>query len=230
MLDKLLRGIPSSSPLIFLHGLFGDHEDWLPVISHLEDRYHCIAVNLPFCKEKFLSHFPSSSTLIGYSMGGRLALSLAPFFKHVILISAHLNQMSAEEKENRKKWETIWKEKLLRLPAKSFFTEWYDQPLFSSLSPSLKKQLIAKRAQKDPSSFLPLFSTMSLLKQPPFASLPNNVSLIYGKKDSQYEKMYRSISASALCIPQAGHICHLENPIECAHAIQLCLEKAHAQL
>jgi len=230
MLDTLSRGEPSSSPLIFLHGLFGDHEDWLPVISHLEDQYHCIAINLPVCKEEILSHFPSSSTLIGYSMGGRLALSLAPFFKQVILISAHLNQMSSEERERRKEWETVWKEKLLRLPAEPFFTEWYNQPLFSSLSPSLKKELIEKRAQKDPSSFLSLFSTMSLLKQPPFSSLPSNVSLIYGEKDSQYEKMYRSISLNALCIRKAGHVCHLENPIECAHAIQLCLEKTHAQL
>lgn len=226
-MSNLVRGA-SSSPLIFLHGLFGCKEDWLPVISKLEPHYECIAVDLPFCRTKF----PHSSILIGYSMGGRIALPLAPFFSHVILISAHLNQLSEKEKEQRKEWHSLWEQKLLTLSPETFFTEWYHQPLFASLSPTLRKTLIQIRAKKEPASFLSLFSEMNLLKQPPFSALPKNVSLIYGEKDSQYEKMYRSISSNAICIPDSGHMCHLENPIDCASAIgDLCLsvKSSHGQ-
>lgn len=219
----LRRGAPSSSPLVFLHGLFGSKEDWLPVISELEHHHHCIAIDLPlFMRDR--TQFPSSSILIGYSMGGRIALPLAPFFSHIILISAHLNQLTEKEKEQRKEWNSLWEEKLLELEPFEFFTEWYHQPLFSSLSPTLRKTLITMRAKQEPSSFIPLFSEMNLLKQSPFVALPDNVSLIYGEKDRQYEKMYRSISSSAICIPNSGHVCHLENPIDCASAIgDLCL-------
>ena len=47
MLKTYLFGNKSLPPLIFLHGLFGLSEDFLPMIKFLEKDFYCIAIDLP---------------------------------------------------------------------------------------------------------------------------------------------------------------------------------------
>lgn len=223
--NNLTAGSPSSPHVLFFHGLFGAKEDWLEVFEELCQDYYCIAIDLPCDSSLQQMIIPQNISLVGYSLGGRLALQLHPFAKKCVLISAHLGITSEEERLSRQSWQTQWEHNFRTLSPTDFFKQWYDQPLFSSLQdhPALKQQLIAKRSHQSQLRSLPLFLEFSLLHQPPLQKLPAHVELIYGEKDRQYQMMYLKMSSRAHAITGCGHICHLENPKACAQAIRRSL-------
>ena len=74
--------------LVFLHGFLGTKEDWNEIISYLEPKYNCFALDLPghgstpYCEDweedifEEIADFSTPIHLIGYSMGGRVAMRL----------------------------------------------------------------------------------------------------------------------------------------------------------
>lgn len=186
--------------LAFLHGFLGDKEDWAEVIRYLPD-FSCLALDYPFA-------VPEDAIVIGYSMGGRIALSLP---QPKIIISAHVGLTSGHEE--RKTWEDHWLERLRTLPFEEFIRLWYDQPLFASFKVPLERRL----SQNPVRAALQLenyrLSKQSLL-------LPENAYYIYGEKDKKYADLYNQFSLNAIAIPRSGHVCHIENPEECARAIR----------
>ncbi len=72
--------------------------------------------------------------LVGYSMGGRLALQAladAPeFWDFAVILSAHPGLSSSVERERRREHDLGWSEKVRRLPWKDFFARWDRQPVF----------------------------------------------------------------------------------------------------
>ena len=86
-------------PVVFLHGFLGAKEDWLPVIDVVSKTHECMAPDLPgHGKNVAVKTLPDFDQLIieldkfrqslgverwhlvGYSMGGRIALSYAQKF------------------------------------------------------------------------------------------------------------------------------------------------------
>ncbi len=93
------QGQPGPIPILFLHGFMGNGRVFQPAISLLEDQSFCLAVDLPgHGKTKVLEKdegYSMANTalgikkllnklnikqvyLVGYSMGGRLALYTGP--------------------------------------------------------------------------------------------------------------------------------------------------------
>ena len=85
--------VGSGRPLLLLHGMFGDHLDWAPVIEPLSQRFRVLAVDLPgfgdsekpdadydgslfvYAIRGLLAHLQLPCvTLVGNSFGGLLAL------------------------------------------------------------------------------------------------------------------------------------------------------------
>src|SRR5689334_17350674 len=92
----------SAIPFVFLHGFLGNSQDWQEVASKLLAT--CIAFDLPghgasaFTEDFFLAFHQATKEfppfhLVGYSMGGRLALQFAAKYPEKInkltLLSAH---------------------------------------------------------------------------------------------------------------------------------------------
>src|SRR5690242_19189175 len=109
-----------SSPLVFLHGFLGCKEDWTDVISHLKDHFCCYAIDLPghgplpVTEDIVQSVFETLQRLkllrcpiVGYSMGGRIALELAKRypkeFEKLIVISSHTGLK--DEASRQLRWE-----------------------------------------------------------------------------------------------------------------------------
>ena len=107
-----IRGDPQKPVILFIHGFLGSHKNWYSVIAPLTSEYSCLLVDLPghgrspiqepiqqysipqvaAALAKLLEQLQiSSCSVVGYSLGGRIALHLALFHqetvKHLILES-----------------------------------------------------------------------------------------------------------------------------------------------
>lgn len=218
----------SSKPVaIFLHGFLGSHKDFLPWIPAFSPYFSCILFDLPGHGKSLLSEhlwddlqktiasFSLSPLLIGYSLGGRIAMQLSLPQKKVIALAAHVGLRTQEERKIQEQKEELWLDKLRSLPPEEFLQNWYQQPLFSSLQkrPLLLQQLLEIRNYQDP---IPLAHTMCqtrLSRQPYLIPSPSPTLFLCGKEDQKYKKLYRSLSP--IHIANAGHTLLQENPQAC---------------
>jgi 2-succinyl-6-hydroxy-2,4-cyclohexadiene-1-carboxylate synthase len=193
--------------LSFLHGFLGSPQDWEGVIEHLPE-YSCEALSYPF-------QIPSNSILIGYSMGGRIALRSS---QPKILISTHPGLKTPEEKGYRLLQDQYWIQKLRQGHLESFLQDWYAQPLFEFLRnhPGFPK-ILSRRLQQDPFVLAQMLEQESLAHQE--FTLSEGVFL-HGALDQKYAQLYRDLQISSIEISSAGHAAHLENPKGCADAIR----------
>ncbi len=193
--------------LSLLHGFLGSPDDWEGVISHLPE-FECQALAYPF-------KIPEDTVVVGYSMGGRIALKSA---QPKILLSAHPGLKSPEEKERRWKEDQCLVAKLRSEPFEKVLREWYDQPLFSTLKALPQfEEIFARRCKQNPIELAEILTKESLAHQT-FSPVENAVFL-HGQFDCKYAHLYRDLGLNSLEIPGVGHAAHLENPKVCAHMI-----------
>ncbi|HEY5259589.1 MAG TPA: hypothetical protein VIJ46_03000, partial [Rhabdochlamydiaceae bacterium] len=141
--------------LSFLHGFLGSPQDWEGVIRHLPE-YTCEALSYPF-------EIPSNSILIGYSMGGRIALQSS---QPKILLSTHPGLQTPEKKAQRLKHDGEWIRMLEQGSLENFLKAWYSQPLFDSLRNHPEFQnIFSRRLQQDPQVLAQMLSQESLAHQ-----------------------------------------------------------------
>ena len=166
-------GPSKAPPLFFLHGFLGSAREWEETMAFFKSRYHCMAVDLPGHGAAPRTWAPDAytldgagqaimevlqkakigkCTLIGYSMGGRLALHLAlrypECFSGLVLESVSPGIEEPRERAQRRARDESWALQLER-NFESFLASWYQQPLFDSLhrDPSLFQRILdARRA------------------------------------------------------------------------------------
>ncbi len=242
-------GDPKKQALVFLHGFLGCIQDWDEMIEHLSPYYYCVAIDLPgHGKTPFTSdacgaissaahHLNlNSPVLIGYSMGGRIALHLKnrepAYWKQVVALSTHPGIATNEERSIRLADDIALSMKLETEPFDQFLTTWYTQPLFASLKtrPDLFESILQRRLSADPRRLAQALRTYSLGVLSSIVSFFPNTVFLYGEEDLKYEAIYRILppDVSVHPIAQAGHAIHLERPVLCATLIKLLLETDHA--
>ncbi|MBI2743154.1 MAG: alpha/beta fold hydrolase [Chlamydiales bacterium] len=238
MLLSSICGSIENPPLVFLHGFLGSAQDWDPVIEQLESDFFCLAIHLPGHGSSFSSDFSSalekrvllhgikSCTLIGYSMGGRLALSamrqLPLTFPKVIAISADpgIAGCNTAKAAEELKWERLLK----TAPFEKFLELWYEQPLFSSLKKKkeLFTEMLERRKKQDPRTLAAALRLFSQSRLKPASTIPREAFFICGEEDLKYRELYTILLAADrfVTIPNCGHALHLEDPLACAQAIR----------
>lgn len=145
--------------LHFFHGFLGEVEDWQPVIESLPEnlRHHCVchsllndieqlnAVNFlswAKIKNQQLQESNHKKVLVGYSLGGRLLMHLAPqSFEALVLIASHPGLLSG--KEEREKKDQSWVDQLNSDSVESWLKAWNAQEVF-------KNDVIRPRRQGSP--------------------------------------------------------------------------------
>jgi 2-succinyl-6-hydroxy-2,4-cyclohexadiene-1-carboxylate synthase len=242
-LSKLTRGNPCHPPLIFLHGFLGGKEDWEGMITFFEDRFYCIAFDLPghgqsIYSENILAEIKnalrqfSKPICIGYSMGGRIALQLQDCTKATVVLSAHTGLATQEEKLARESIDEEWCHKLLHLPMDAFFAEWYSQPIFHTLSrnQTLLQTLLKRRMHQNPRDLARVMQQMSLSDQRQITDFSHPALFLHGEEDLKYRQLYYTLpeNVSVRSVKNCGHAIHLENAAHCAHQIINWIEVTHA--
>lgn len=230
MLSCRTTGSIENPPILFLHGFLGAKEDWEQVSLHLSDQYYCIAIDLPSNDliENMLSLLEpiEKCHIVGYSMGGRLALALKKRcpkkFHKTIAISAHPGLKTKKERQARWDIDLKWAEMLETKSLDEFLDKWYSQSIFDSLCK--KKELFDKvrlrRAAQDPKTLASLLRNFSLAHQTQLY-LPSAYFLC-GKEDLKYSALYSTFPSfmKVQHVPECGHAMHLENPARCAHELR----------
>ena len=217
MLARICLKEGAGIPLVFLHGFLGTSSDWDSVCSHLPPSL-CYGVDLPGhgaspFTENFAEEMPDFGVchLIGYSMGGRLAMQYAERFPEKIasltIASAHCGLSSEEEKQKRRLHDEKWAADIL--PFDPFLKRWYDQSLFGGFKPDL-----TIRSKHNPTLLARAMTHYSLGRQPLLQ--PKGAVFAVGERDVKYRELY----PSAEIVPGAAHMVHLENPRGLAKIIE----------
>ena len=246
-LAHMAMGDPQDPPILFLHGFMGSSADWKEVMKSLAHRFYCTAVDLPGHGAS-LNLPPDDHTvegtarkvfdalgelgikrpkIIGYSMGGRLALYLAlrypTHFSGLFLESASPGLESPEERRARREADEMKAQRLESEDFTEFLEDWYRQPLFASVTRNegLLQQTIEARLHNDPAELakslrglgtgrqLSLWGELSRLQVPALA--------VAGELDEKFVEIGRRMEAESPMIgfaqiPGVGHNVHDESP------------------
>jgi 2-succinyl-6-hydroxy-2,4-cyclohexadiene-1-carboxylate synthase len=177
--------------------------------------------------------------LIGYSMGGRIALYAAATYpakiRALILEGASPGLEAESARQERARLDDERAEFLQAKGVEAFVDQWYNMPLFQTLQarPHLLATVKQKRTNNNPRWLAKIISELSPGRQPSLwprlTTLSMPVLLLAGELDSTYAslvtKMSRQIPGAIIrIIPQAGHNIHLEQPIQFIESVQAFLQ------
>jgi 2-succinyl-6-hydroxy-2,4-cyclohexadiene-1-carboxylate synthase len=246
------QGQSDGIPLIFLHGFMGNGKIWLPIMQNLTENFYSIAVDLPghgqteadiseidfdILSEKLIGLIDEQEldrpVIIGYSMGGRIALYTAlgfpDKFRGMIIESASPGIENEDERYQRLINDRKIAEKLRISDMRTFLSVWYRQPVFEYLAENIKNKIIEKKVTGNPRELADAFERFSQGIQP---SLWNDMHhwhrptlLLAGENDQKYVEILRRMalempSAQVKIIKNAGHIIHLENRADFLSALK----------
>jgi len=248
-------GKPDRPALLFLHGFMGSAQDWKAVAQICAQDYFCILVDLPGHGQNI--HLPlktrldfkawsqalvsladqldlKSVCLIGYSLGGRLALHAALNFptRWAALILEGCNPGIEDSKARQARLEEDEQRAadVLQEGMQAFVDRWYEMELFSSLRrlPDLMESVNRERVRNDSIWMAKVLRELSPAAQPnawqQLAALHLPALLIAGELDIAYGAVVRRMQtqlpdAQTLILPAAGHNAHLERPQAFAGAL-----------
>lgn len=237
-------GRPENPAIVFLHGFTWDGASWEAVARPLSEHYYCVAPDLPghgatdspepiaewsfdrvvdALAEALHGLGISKAHLVGYSMGGRIALRLAVLqalgLESLVLVGASAGLATVQDRMSRMRADAELAERLVDEGMEAFLERWMAQPLFDTmraLEPTLLATLNAGRSQQDPRGLAASLRTMGTGSQPylmeALADLSVPTLLVVGELDAKFRRL---AEAMRLSLPQG----RLEIVRDCGHSV-----------
>jgi len=231
------------APLVCLPGFMGSGRDFNAVRQNLTQPSALVDWQWPDpgtdqhinkyaarCWEKFAEQSPDQFTLYAYSMGARITLhwlSNSEFQQRcrgLCIASAHTGLTSEDARSKRKATDAVWAKRFAREPLADCLKDWYQQPVFSSLTHTQKKQQIHSKLNQDPLLLSRQLQSASLGTQQDLThtlSLFAPLTYVVGELDEKFLKLSNHFceKIDRRVIAQAGHIAHAEQPSQLAQII-----------
>ena len=260
MLHAEIHGPAEAPPVVLLHGFMGRAADWHPIIDRLGDGFRCLALDLPghgrstglpdeaytmpgaadAVRETLAGLGVGPCALVGYSMGGRLALLTAlrhpGLVRRLVLESASPGLEDVEERRARQEVDEGRAREIEGGDFRAFLEAWYRSPLFATLANhDLTAALVADRlAHNDPAELAKALRGMSPGGQPPlWERLPDlhvSTLALAGALDGAYVELAERMKLArdgihTATLADAGHNLHAERPDAVADVLRSFLSK-----
>ncbi len=232
--------------VLFLHGFLGHGADWKGLRRLLPLQHRGYAPDLPghgatpltpgpqgyaawvaWLTAWLDAHHLTRIHLVGYSLGGRVALAFALTHPQRVvsltLESVNPGLSDPQARAERARLDAQRAEVIRRQGLRAFLEAWYRLPLFASLDahPGLRATLIAQRSRQNAAHMARVIAEMSPGVQPDLTprlgELDLPVLLVTGALDPKYPTLLRQMAehlprARYVEVPQAGHNVHREQP------------------
>ncbi len=244
-----VRARGDGPPLLLLHGFTGSSQTWDPFLARFAARFRVLAVDLPghgrtdaprdperYAAERLVADLVAlldaldapRARVLGYSLGGRLALHLAVTAPErvaaLVLESASPGIAEPDQRATRVREDEALANDLEHNGIQAFVDRWERLPLWASqarLPAAERARLRAQRLAQRPEGLAnslrgfgagrprPLHSELGRLTMP--------VLVLAGADDERYVTVGRAMAAGIPnarfdIVPEAGHAVHLEQP------------------
>jgi len=255
-LHVVTQGDEGRPAIVFLHGFLGSSRDWQSLTGQFAPDYFTLCPDLPGHGQSVGLRYPEDYTmegaagqvrqildahgigsclLVGYSMGGRLALHLAAHhaarFHGALVESARPGLAAPEEQDQRVSQDEIRAAEIESGDFAAFLDRWYRQPLFETLAqqPGRIEALIKSRSGNAPSELARSLRAMGAGRQaslwPELPALTVPILAVAGADDRKFAPIAQQMaglspSVEAAIVADAGHNVHLEQPEDFARVLE----------
>lgn len=243
----------TGAPLVLLHGFLGRPAMWAPLLSSLEwpgpVALACLpghgpapwfppAPSFSAAVDALARAWPFSrpAWVLGYSMGGRVALALALRHPSLLLgaalLGADLGLRDEAARAERRAWDEAQAAQLLALGLDAFSARWATLPIFSSqarLSPARLAPQEEQRREHTAAGAAWAMRVLGLGQMPSYwedlSSATRPLCFLSGALDDKFSRIAAEAAglapnASRAVIPDAGHNAALEAPGALAAALR----------
>lgn len=232
--------------VVFLHGFTHTGASWDSVVAALGERYRGMAPDIrghgssspvqPVTLEAVIADLaalePERFTLVGYSMGGRIALhaalALPDRVRELVLIGASPGIADPRERAARRRADDRLAGEIERSTLEGFARRWAETPVLAGQAPGVTAAAHADRLRNTTSGLARALRGLGTGALAPvwdrLGELGVPVTLIVGERDQKFrgiaEEMTVDMSgAEIVVVPGAGHAVHLEVPDAVARII-----------
>lgn len=241
--------VGSGEPLLLLHGFTGSMETWRPFISSWSKQFQVITVdlvghgktespeeltyydiqNVALQMTKLLDRLHiKKAHILGYSMGGRLAITMACLYpgrvRSLLLENCTAGIEMEPDRQERCMKDGQLAERIELKGIEAFVNMWENIPLFTtqkSLREDVKEAVRQERLANDPRGLANSLRGMGTGAQPSWwnqlVKLKMPVLLMNGEHDQKFFHILKNIQkriphAKFVKIDGAGHAIHVEQP------------------
>jgi 2-succinyl-6-hydroxy-2,4-cyclohexadiene-1-carboxylate synthase len=233
-------------PLVLLHGFTNTGASWQPVIRALGERYRAIAPDIrghgsasdrrPITLDAVVKDIAGQTehlfTLVGYSMGGRIALhaalALPSRVERLVLIGASPGLHDPGERHARREADERLAEQIEQSDIESFARRWAQTPILAGLPAELAQQVHRDRLNNTPHGLAAALRGLGTGALPDrwdeLHNLAMPVTLATGEHDAKFRAIADEMAAKipraeVRTIKAAGHAAHVEAPEAVARLI-----------
>jgi 2-succinyl-6-hydroxy-2,4-cyclohexadiene-1-carboxylate synthase len=231
---------------VLLHGFTHTGRSWAPVIDRLGGRYDSIACDIrghgdaadavPADLEHVISDVeqlaPTRFALVGYSMGGRIALhaalALGPRIERLVLIGASPGIADAGERAQRRAADERLADEIEQSTIEQFSASWARTPVLSGQPPEVLAAVQVDRLRNRPAGLARALRGLGAGALPSIWSALGEIAapttLVVGERDEKFTAVAWAMAAQIpdaeiVVVPGAGHAVHLEAPAQIAEII-----------
>jgi 2-succinyl-6-hydroxy-2,4-cyclohexadiene-1-carboxylate synthase len=225
--------------VVLLHGFTHTGASWDPVVSALGERYRALAldirghgsasvrtpVTLGGVIEDLAALAPERFTLVGYSMGGRIALhaglALPERIERLVLIGASPGIADPGEREARLKDDERLAGEIETMSIEAFADRWAQTPVLAGQPLDVQAAAHADRLRNRPAGLAAALRGLGNAALPSLwgrlGEIRVPVALLVGERDGKFRAIASQMAAERpdtelVVVPGAGHAVHMEAP------------------
>jgi 2-succinyl-6-hydroxy-2,4-cyclohexadiene-1-carboxylate synthase len=231
--------VSMAEAVILLHGFTQTAQSWQGVIGALPERYCALApdirghgsaadlepVTLEAVIDDVLAEAPERFALVGYSMGGRIALHVALVdpvrVERLVLVGASPGIADRAEREGRRSDDERLAGEIERLGIEEFARRWASTPVLAGQPASVAAAANEDRLRNTVPGLARALRGLGTGALPSvwdrLSELAMPVTLVVGERDTKFRAIAEQMAGQLpdvklVVVPGAGHAVHLEAP------------------